>query len=114
MWETCIIFWWSLLPVSVHGLAPGTRAARLWVLGGFFAFLIEQGSLPKHPICRHRHEVTVPQYLPRPMADEDLVAFFRVIDVLRDRLSFRCFSRLLCHLRLNRTKRRSALPSVRP
>ena len=84
---------------SVHGLAPGTRATRLRVLGGFFAFLIGQGSLPQHPICRHRHEVTVPQYLPRPMADEDLVAFFRVIDVLRDRLLFLLMLR--CGLRVS-------------
>ena len=84
---------------SVHGLAPGTRATRLRVLGGFFAFLIEQGTLLHHPICRHRHEVTVPQYLPRPMADEDLVAFFRVIDVLRDRLLFLLMLR--CGLRVS-------------
>jgi len=84
---------------SRHGLAPATRATRLRVLWGFFTFLHEQGHLPHHPIRRHRHAVTIPQRLPRPMADEDLQAFFRVIDVLRDRVLFLLMLR--CGLRVS-------------
>jgi site-specific recombinase XerD len=80
-------------------LAPGTLATRLRVLGGFFAFLHEQGHLLCHPIRRHRHDVTVPQRLPRPMTDDDLVAFFRVVDVLRDRVLFLLMLR--CGLRVS-------------
>jgi site-specific recombinase XerD len=78
---------------------PGTRVTRLRVLSGFFAFLHEQGHLPHHPIRRHRHAVTVPHRLPRPMADADLRAFFRVIDVLRDRVMFLLMLR--CGLRVS-------------
>jgi len=84
---------------SSQGLAPATRATRLRVLWGFFTFLHEQGHLPRHPIHRHRHAVTVPQHLPRPMAEEDLRAFFQVIDVLRDRLMFLLMLR--CGLRVS-------------
>jgi integrase/recombinase XerD len=82
-----------------HGLAPATLATRLRILWGFFTYLTEQGYLPQQPIRRHRHAVTVPQHLPRPMADEDVVAFFRVIDVLRDRLLFLLMLR--CGLRVS-------------
>src|SRR5437870_5420091 len=38
------------------------------------------------PVCRHA--VLVPQMLPRPMAEDDLIRFFQVIDSLRDRTIF--------------------------
>ncbi len=87
---------------SAQGLAPATRATRLRILWGFFDFLGEQGHLPRQPIRRHRHHVTVPQRLPRPMADDDLVVFFRVIDSLRDRLLFLIMLR--CGLRVGETR----------
>ncbi len=87
---------------AAHGLAPATRATRLRVLGGFFAFLGEHGYLPRHPIQRRRHAVTVPHRLPRPMTDEDLVAFFQVIDSLRDRTLFLLMLR--CGLRVGEAR----------
>ena len=78
--------------------AASTLATVLKTLHRFFAFLHEQGDLSHQPIRRHRHEVNVPQYLPRPMAPDDIVAFFGVIDSLRDRLIF--LMMLRCGLRV--------------
>jgi integrase/recombinase XerD len=46
-----------------------------------------------------RHHILVPQELPRPMADDEVVAFFRVIDAVRDRTMF--FLMLRCGLRVS-------------
>ena len=88
---------------STHGLAPSTIMGRLRLLRRFFEFLMEQGHLLRQPIRRHRHEVTVPQYLPHPIPDDDLVTFFRVIDSLRNRLIFLLMLR--CGLRVSETVR---------
>jgi site-specific recombinase XerD len=69
-------------------LAPGTVATRLRVMQGVFAFLCDQGYVSQSPIRLPRHDILVPQDLPRPMAEEEVIAFFRVIDVLRDRTMF--------------------------
>jgi site-specific recombinase XerD len=69
-------------------LAPGTIATRLRVGQGFFAFLRDQGSLAQSPMRHPRHHILVPQDLPRPMAEDEVVALFRVIDALRDRTIF--------------------------
>jgi site-specific recombinase XerD len=82
-----------------HQLAPSTVATRLRVLQGFFAFLRDQGSLAQSPIRFPRHHILVPQDLPRPMAEDEVVAFFRVIDALRDRTMF--FLMLRCGLRVS-------------
>jgi integrase/recombinase XerD len=82
-----------------HQLAPGTVATRLRVMQGFFAFLCDQGSVSQSPIRLPRHYILVPQDLPRPMAEEEVVAFFRVIDVLRDRTMFLLMLR--CGLRVS-------------
>ena len=66
-----------------HPLAPSTVATRLRILQGFFAFLHEQGAIAQSPIRFPRHHILVPQDLPRPMADDEVVAFFRVIDAVR-------------------------------
>jgi site-specific recombinase XerD len=77
-----------------HQLAPGTIATRLRVVQGFFAFLRDQADVPQSPIRHPRHHILVPQDLPRPMAEDEVVALFRVIDALRDRtmllLMLRC------------------------
>lgn len=77
-----------------HGLAPSTRHNLLSLVRRFCTFLQEQGLLAHHPIHPRRHEVLVPQMLPRPMMEDDLIRFFQVIDVLRDRtlllLMLRC------------------------
>src|SRR5467141_815186 len=82
-----------------HPLAPSTVATRLRVLQGFFAFLHEQGAIAQSPMRFPRHHILVPQDLPRPMADDEVVAFFRVIDAVRDRTMF--FLMLRCGLRVS-------------
>jgi integrase/recombinase XerD len=86
-------------------LAPGTVATRLRVMHGFFAFLRDQGYVPQSPIRLPRHHILVPQELPRPMAEDEVVALFRVIDALRDRTMFLLMLR--CGLRVGEV---SSLP----
>ena len=82
-----------------HQLAPSTVATRLRVLQGFFTFLRDQGSLAQSPIRFPRHHILVPQGLPRPMAEDEVVAFLRVIDAVRDRTMFLLMLR--CGLRVS-------------
>ena len=84
-------------------LAPGTIATRLRVVQGFFAFLYDQGFLRQSPIRLPRHHILVPQDLPRPMAEGEVSAFFRVIDALRDRTMFLLMLR--CGLRVGEVSR---------
>ena len=86
-----------------HPLAPSTIATRLRVLQGFFAFLREQGAIAQSPIRLPRHHILVPQDLPRPMAEDEVVAFFRVIDAVRDRTMFLLMLR--CGLRVSEVSR---------
>jgi integrase/recombinase XerD len=81
-----------------HGLAPSTINNILNALHRFFAFLQEQGQLTHQPINRRRHQVLVPQTLPKPMAEADLIHFFQVIDALHDRTMFLLMLR--CGLRV--------------
>src|SRR5215467_11353546 len=82
-----------------HPLAPSTVATRLRVLQGFFTFLHEQGAIAQSPIRLPRHHILVPQELPRPMAEDEVVACFRVIDAVRDRTIFLLMLR--CGLRVH-------------
>jgi len=86
-------------------LAPSTVATRLRVVQGFFGFLREQGYITQSPLRYPRHHILVPQDLPRPMAEDEVVAFFRVIDALRDRTM--CLLMLRCGLRVGEV---SSLP----
>ena len=70
------------------GYAPSTRYNRVKGVKRFYDFLIDQGHSLDQPVRPRRHQINVPQRLPRPMPDPDLVTFFRVIDRLRDRLLF--------------------------
>jgi site-specific recombinase XerD len=88
-----------------HQLAPSTVATRLRLMQGFFAFLCDQGYMAQSPIRFPRHYILVPQGLPRPMAEEEVIAFFRVIDALRDRTMFLLMLR--CGLRVSEV---SSLP----
>jgi site-specific recombinase XerD len=81
-----------------HHLAPSTVATRLRTVQGFFGFLQDQGHIAQSPLRYPRHHILVPQDLPRPMADDEVVAFFRVIDALRDRTMFLLMLR--CGLRV--------------
>ena len=82
-----------------HQLAPSTVATRLRVMQGFFTFLHDQGAIAQSPIRLPRHHILVPQDLPRPMAEDEVVAFFRVIDAVRDRTMFLLMLR--CGLRVS-------------
>jgi len=86
-------------------LAPGTIETRLRVVQGVFTFWRDQGHVAQSPIRRPRHQILVPQDLPRPMAEDEVVAFFRVIDALRDRTLFLLMLR--CGLRVGEV---SSLP----
>jgi site-specific recombinase XerD len=86
-------------------LAPGTRGTRLRVVHGVFVFWRDQGAVAQSPIRRPRHQILVPEELPRPMAEDEVVAFFRVIDALRDRTLFLLMLR--CSLRVGEV---SSLP----
>ena len=86
-------------------LAPGTIETRLRVVHGVFVFWRDQGAVAQSPIRRPRHQILVPEELPRPMAEDEVVAFFRVIDALRDRTLFLLMLR--CGLRVGEV---SSLP----
>ncbi len=64
----------------------------------FSTFLKAQGQLLQQPIHWRKHQVLVPQALPRPRAEEDLIRFFQVIGSLRDRTM--CLPMLRCGLRV--------------
>jgi site-specific recombinase XerD len=68
-------------------------------LQGFFLFLCDHGVLAQTPIQLPRHQILVPTRLPRPMAETEVVAFFRVIDTLEDRTMFLLMLR--CGLRVS-------------
>ena len=82
-----------------QGLAPGTIVTCRRGLQGFFVFLCDQGVLAQSPIQLPRHQILVPTRLPRPMAEAEVVAFFRVIDTLEDRTMFLLMLR--CGLRVS-------------
>jgi integrase/recombinase XerD len=66
---------------------------------GFFTFLRDQGALAQSPMQLPRHQILVPTRLPHPMAEAEVVAFFRVIDRLEDRTMFLLMLR--CGLRVS-------------
>jgi site-specific recombinase XerD len=84
-------------------LAPNTINTTLSLLKEFFDFLLEEGELRQQPIRRRRHRVFAPLTLPKPMAEADLVAFFKAIDSVRDRLIFLLMLR--CGLRVSEVSR---------
>src|SRR5215510_6719910 len=82
-----------------QGLAPGTIVTCRRGLQGFFLFLCNCGVLAQSPIQLPRHQILVPARLPKPMAEAEVVAFFRVIDAVRDRTMFLLMLR--CGLRVS-------------
>ena len=74
--------------VQRRGLSPSTINTTLSLIKEFFDFLREEGDMQIQPVIRRRHRVCAPLTLPKPMTEEDLVRFFRVIDSIRDRLTF--------------------------
>ena len=82
-----------------QGLAPGTIVTYRQGLQGFFGFLCHHGVLAQSPIQLPRHHILVPTRLPQPMAEAEIVVFFRVIDALEDRTMFLLMLR--CGLRVS-------------
>jgi integrase len=68
-------------------------------LQGFFGFLCTHGVLAQAPIQLPRHHILLPTRLPQPMAEAEIVVFFRVIDALEDRTMFLLMLR--CGLRVS-------------
>jgi len=86
-----------------HQLAPGTIATRLRVVQGFLSFLRDQGTIAQSPMRHPRHHMLGPQDLPRPMGEDEVVTFLRVIAALRDRTMFVLMLR--CGLRVGEVSR---------
>ena len=82
-----------------QGLAPGTIVTCRRGMHGFFVFLCAQGLLAQSPLQLPRHQVLGPTRLPHPMAEAEVVAFFRVIDTLEARTMFLLMLR--CGLRVS-------------
>src|SRR4029453_9309741 len=80
-------------------LSPATINLTLSLLSEFFEFLRESGDCRHQPVLRRRHRLLAPLPLPKPMAEAEVMAFFRVIDVLRDRAIFLLMLR--CGLRVS-------------
>jgi site-specific recombinase XerD len=81
------------------GLAPSTLNTTLSILARFFTYLCDEGLVRLHPVSRRRHCPLTPEVLPKAIPDADLVAFFQVLDSLRDRLLFLLMLR--CGLRVS-------------
>ena len=81
------------------GLAPTTINTKLSILTSFFEHLREEGQMTYQPVWRRRHRLLTPTVLPKPMPDTDLIAFFQVMDSVRDRLIFLLMLR--CGLRVS-------------
>ena len=84
---------------SAKGLSPSTINTSLSTLKEFFDFLREDGQTQVQPVIGRRHRLFAPTTLPKPMAEVDLISFFKVIDSLRDRLIFLLMLR--CGLRVS-------------
>jgi site-specific recombinase XerD len=94
-----------LLAAHRKGLAPSTINHLLSVMPRFVGFLHERGLVAQQPIHWRRHQVIVPQSLPKPMHEDDLIQLFRVIDRLRDRTMFLLMVR--CGLRVGEVSART-------
>ena len=81
------------------GLAPSTLNTKLSILANVFAHFCDEGVRQRQPVHRRQHRLLTPQGLPKAIPDADLVAFFRAIDSLRDRLLF--LRMLRCGLRVS-------------
>lgn len=79
-------------------LAPSTLNTKLSILANVFAYFCDEGMMAQQPV-RRQHRLLTPHGLPKAIPDADLVAFFQVIDSLRDRLLFLLMLR--CGLRVS-------------
>src|ERR1044071_2968510 len=82
-----------------RGLAAVTINGHLSMLKELFDFLREDGQMLTQPVIRRRHRLPTTTTLPKPIAEADLIAFFKAIDSVRDRLIFLLMLR--CGLRVS-------------
>jgi site-specific recombinase XerD len=80
------------------GFQASTINRRLASVVALYAFLSVEDDALACPVFRKRHHVREQQRLPRPVADEDLRAFFAAIADSRDRAMF--ILMLRCGLRI--------------
>ena len=81
------------------GLAASTVNLSLSILSEFFDFLRDEGTLLVQPVSKRRHRLLATSTLPKPMPEVHLIAFFKAIDSVRDRLLFLLMLR--CGLRVS-------------
>jgi site-specific recombinase XerD len=89
-----------------RGYKPCTINRRLAAITSLYTFLSDDDPDLLCPVLPHRHGLKEPQRLPRPVQEDDLHAFFAVIEDTRDRAMFvlmlRCGLRIseVAHLQL--------------
>jgi site-specific recombinase XerD len=82
-----------------QGYKPTTINRRLAAIMAFFAYLSDEDPALVCPVIVRRHFLREPQRLPRPVREEELRAFFSVIEDTRDRAMF--ILMLRCGLRIS-------------
>jgi site-specific recombinase XerD len=82
-----------------QGYKPTTINRRLAAIMAFYAYLSDEDSTLVCPVIVRRHFLREPQRLPRPVREDELRAFFAVIEDVRDRAMF--ILMLRCGLRIS-------------
>ncbi len=82
-----------------QGYKPTTVNRRLAAIQAFYAYLADEDPTLVCPVIIRRHFLREPQRLPRPVREEELRAFFAVIETVRDRAMF--ILMLRCGLRIS-------------
>jgi site-specific recombinase XerD len=73
---------------AARGFKPATINRRLAAIMSLYTFLADDDPTLVCPVLPHRHNLRVPQRLPRPVPVQDLRKFFAVVDDVRDRAMF--------------------------
>jgi site-specific recombinase XerD len=81
-----------------RGFKPATVNRRLAAILALFTYLADEDPTLICPVIPRRHFLRQPQRLPRPVKEDDLRAFFAVIEDARDRAMF--ILMLRCGLRI--------------
>jgi site-specific recombinase XerD len=81
------------------GFKPATINRRLAAILALFSFLADEDPSLVCPVIPRRHFLREPQRLPRPVQEEDLLAFFAAIEDARDKAMF--ILMLRCGLRIS-------------
>ena len=82
-----------------QGYKPTTINRRLSAIMAFYAYLSDEDPALVCPVIVRRHFLREPQRLPRPVREDELRAFFAVIEDTRDKAMF--ILMLRCGLRIS-------------